>query len=46
MAASQLKLIGYGKVFEDDNKTLKENLIKEGDFIVVMLTKVGSKDRY
>lgn len=40
MAADQQKLIAYGKVLEDDNKTLKEYSIKEGDFLVVMVSKV------
>lgn len=34
-----MKLIAYGKVMEDDNKNLKEYSIKEGDFIVVMISK-------
>jgi hypothetical protein len=34
-------LIAYGKVLEDDNKTLKDYGIKEGDFLVVMVSKVG-----
>jgi hypothetical protein len=33
-------LIAYGKVLEDDNKTLKDYGIKEGDFLVVMVSKV------
>ena len=36
-----MKLIAYGKVMEDDNKTLKDYSIKEGDFIVVMISKVS-----
>jgi len=40
MQADQMKLIAYGKVMEDDNKNLKEYSIKEGDFIVVMISKV------
>lgn len=40
MEASLLKLIAYGKVMEDNEKTLKEYSIKDGDFLVVMLTKV------
>lgn len=35
-----MKLIAYGKVMEDDNKTLKDYQIKEGDFLVVMISKV------
>lgn len=35
-----MKLIAYGKVLDDDNKTLKECNIKEGDFIVIMISKV------
>jgi co-chaperonin GroES (HSP10) len=42
MPADQMKLIAYGKVMEDDNKTLKEYSIKEGDFLVVMISKVCS----
>lgn len=42
MIADQQKLIAYGKVLEDDNKTLKEYSIKEGDFLVVMVSKVSS----
>jgi hypothetical protein len=41
MAADSQKLIAYGKVLEDENKTLKEYSIKEGDFLVVMVSKVG-----
>lgn len=37
-----MKLIAYGKVMEDDNKNLKEYSIKEGDFLVVMISKVPS----
>ena len=40
MAADSQKLIAYGKVLEDDNKTLKDYSIKEGDFLVVMVSKV------
>jgi hypothetical protein len=40
MQADLMKLIAYGKVMEDDNKTLKDYSIKEGDFIVVMIAKV------
>jgi hypothetical protein len=40
MQADLMKLIAYGKVLEDDNKTLKECAIKEGDFLVVMIAKV------
>ena len=40
MQADLLKLIAYGKVIEDDNKTLKDYSIKEGDFLVVMVSKV------
>lgn len=41
MAADSMKLIAYGKVLEDDNKSLKEYSIKEGDFLVVMVAKVS-----
>lgn len=40
MQADLLKLIAYGKVMEDDNKLLKDYSIKEGDFLVVMVSKV------
>ena len=40
MAADLTKLIAYGKVLDDDTKTLKECNIKEGDFLVVMVSKV------
>lgn len=40
MPADQQKLIAYGKVLEDENKTLKDYSIKEGDFLVVMVSKV------
>lgn len=43
MQADLMKLIAYGKVMEDDNKNLKEYSIKEGDFLVVMISKVRSK---
>jgi Ubiquitin family len=42
MAADSMKLIAYGKVLEDDNKSLKDYSIKEGDFLVVMVAKVSS----
>jgi hypothetical protein len=41
MAADSMKLIAYGKVLEDDTKSLKDYGIKEGDFLVVMVSKVG-----
>lgn len=40
MEASMMKIIAYGKVMDDDNKTLKDYSIKEGDFLVVMVSKV------
>ena len=40
MAADSQKLIAYGKVLEDEAKTLKDYSIKEGDFLVVMVSKV------
>jgi hypothetical protein len=43
MQADLMKLIAYGKVLEDDNKSLKECAIKEGDFLVVMIAKVKHK---
>lgn len=42
MAADSQKLIAYGKVLEDDNKTLKDYSIKENDFLVVMVAKVST----
>jgi len=46
MPAESQKLIAYGKVMDDDNKTLVEFKIKEGDFLVVMVQKVSnSKQR-
>ena len=44
MAADSMKLIAYGKVLEDDNKSLKDYSIKEGDFLVVMVAKVSLID--
>jgi hypothetical protein len=41
MQADLMKLIAYGKVMDDENKTLKDYSIKEGDFIVVMISKVN-----
>ena len=40
MQADLMKLIAYGKVLDDDTKTLKDCNIKEGDFLVVMISKV------
>jgi hypothetical protein len=40
MQADLLKLIAYGKVMDDNSKTLKDYAIKEGDFLVVMVAKV------
>ena len=40
MQADLMKLIAYGKVLDDDSKTLKDCNIKEGDFLVVMVSKV------
>jgi UV excision repair protein RAD23 len=39
LEAALMKLIAYGKVMEDDAKTLKDYSIKEGDFLVVMISK-------
>lgn len=39
MVAEQMKLIAYGKVLDDDAKLLKDYSIKDGDFIVVMISK-------
>ena len=46
MAADSMKLIAYGKVLEDDNKSLKDYGIKEGDFLVVMVSKVGKISQF
>ena len=35
------KLIAYGKVMDDNAKTLADYSIKEGDFLVVMVAKVS-----
>ena len=45
MPADSQKLIAYGKVLEDDSKTLKEYQIKEDDFLVVMVAKVRDKKK-
>ena len=37
---AQQKLIAYGKVLDDDNKLAKDYNLKEGDFVVIMITKV------
>jgi hypothetical protein len=47
MQADLQKLIAYGKVLGEDEKTLKDFGIKDGDFIVVMISKVCiSKCKY
>jgi hypothetical protein len=38
------KLIAYGKVMDDNAKTLADYSIKEGDFLVVMVAKVSLCD--
>jgi hypothetical protein len=40
LQADMMKLIAYGKVMEDNEKSLKDYSIKEGDFLVVMVAKV------
>ena len=40
-----MKLIAYGKVMDDDNKTIKDFGLKEADMIVVMISKVRD-DQY
>jgi uncharacterized ubiquitin-like protein YukD len=40
MQADMMKIIAYGKVMDDDSKNLKDCAIKEGDFLVVMVSKV------
>ena len=40
MPAESQKLIAYGKVMDDTEKTLKDYKIAEGGFIVVMVQKV------
>ena len=42
MDASLMKLIAYGKVMEDNAKTVADYSIKEGDFLVVMISKVSN----
>lgn len=39
MQADLQKLIAYGKVMDDQTKTLKDYALKEGDFVVVMVSK-------
>lgn len=39
MQADLQKLIAYGKVMDDMTKTLKDYALKEGDFVVVMVSK-------
>ena len=41
MPADSQKLIAYGKVMDDLEKTLKDYKIAEGGFIVVMVQKVS-----
>lgn len=43
MQADMMKIIAYGKVMDDDSKNLKDCSIKEGDFLVVMVSKVYSQ---
>lgn len=40
MQADLQKLVAYGKILGEDEKTLKDYGIKEGDFVVVMISKV------
>lgn len=40
MQADMMKLIAYGKVMDDNSKTLKDYSLKDGDFLVVMISKV------
>jgi Ubiquitin family len=42
MQADMMKLIAYGKVLDDDSKQIKEFNLKDGDQIVVMISKVFS----
>ena len=39
-----MKLIAYGKVMDAPEKTIKDYSIKEGDFLVVMISKVRLKE--
>lgn len=39
MAADSQTLIAYGKKLDDNDKTLMEYNIKEGDFLVIMIQK-------
>jgi len=43
MPADSQKLIAYGKVMDDTEKTLKDYKIQEGGFIVVMVQKAKPK---
>jgi uncharacterized ubiquitin-like protein YukD len=46
MEAALMKLIAYGKVLSEDNKVLKDYSIKEGDCLVVMVSKVKYSNTY
>jgi len=39
MKADSLRIIAYGKVLDQDNKTASECALKEGDFVVAMVQK-------
>lgn len=41
LTASNLRLIAYGKVMDDNEKSLSDYSIKEGDFLVAMVQKVS-----
>ena len=41
IAADQQKLIAYGNVLQDDNKSLKDYGIRNGDFMDVVNSKVA-----
>ena len=45
IAAGTQKLIAYGKVMEDENKTITDYKIAENGFIVVMTVKVSNTKR-
>ena len=45
MSAESQKLIAYGKVMDDNDKTVADYKITEGGFIVVMVTKVSNQYR-
>lgn len=45
MKADSLKLIAYGKVLDQEDKTAADYSLKEGDFIVAMVQKAKPKPK-